>query len=125
MLQLSLDRPGDHLFVRAATAGAITVVDRTLSKSFVLTPTQTIDNWSVREVAALDAAALAPIFALQPEVVILATGARIVFPPARVRAEFLTRGIGVETMDNAAASRTFNVLAGEGRRVAAAFIVPG
>lgn len=124
MLQLSLDRPGDYLFVRAAATDAITVIDRTLTRSFVLTPSATID-WPVREVAALDAAALAPILALKPEVVILGTGSRIVFPPARVLAEFLTRGIGVEAMDNAAASRTFNVLAGEGRRVAAAFILPG
>jgi uncharacterized protein len=34
----------------------------------------------------------------------------------------LTRGIGIEIMDNAAAARTFNVLAGEGRRVVAAFV---
>ena len=36
MLQLSLNRPGEHLFVRAASADAITVVDRTLTTSFVL-----------------------------------------------------------------------------------------
>ena len=37
----------------------------------------------------------------------------------------LTRGIGIEVMDNAAAARTFNVLATEGRRVLAAFLLPG
>ena len=35
----------------------------------------------------------------------------------------LTRGIGIEVMDNAAAARTFNVLATEGRRVVAAFLI--
>ena len=65
------------------------------------------------------------ILALQPEVVLLGTGARAVFPPQAVLAQFLKRGIGLETMDNAAAARTFNVLAGEGRRVVAVFLLPG
>jgi hypothetical protein len=62
---------------------------------------------------------------LEPEVVLLGTGARITFPPAAVLAEFLKRGIGLETMDNAAAARTFNVLIGEGRRAVAVFLLPG
>ena len=40
-----------------------------------------------------------------------------------VMATCLTRGIGIEVMDNAAAARTFNVLATEGRRVVAAFLI--
>ena len=47
------------------------------------------------------------------------------FPPQAVLAQFLRRGIGLETMDNAAAARTFNVLAGEGRNVVAMFLLPG
>ena len=35
----------------------------------------------------------------------------------------VTRGIGLETMTNAAAARTFNVLASEGRRVVAGFVL--
>ena len=35
----------------------------------------------------------------------------------------LSRGIGLEAMDNAAAARTFTVLAGEGRRVVAGFLI--
>ena len=37
--------------------------------------------------------------------------------------EFLKRGIGLETMDNAAVARTFNVLVGEGRRAVAVFLL--
>ena len=53
----------------------------------------------------------------------LGTGAAQVFPPAAVMAACLSRGIGIEVMTNAAAARTFNVLAGEGRRVVAGFIL--
>lgn len=123
-MQLSLNRPGEYLFVRKVAATAITVVDRDLDRSFILAPDRAIEDWAIRDVAALDEAAIAPILALEPAVVILGSGSRIVFPSQAVLASFLTRGVGVEVMDNAAAARTFNVLAGEGRRVVAAFLLP-
>jgi uncharacterized protein len=61
---------------------------------------------------------------LQPEVVLLGTGVRQQFPPAAFMAGFLRKGIGIEVMDNAAAARTYDLLASEGRRVVAAFILP-
>ncbi|HOV58509.1 MAG TPA: Mth938-like domain-containing protein [Rhodanobacteraceae bacterium] len=125
MLQLSLNRPGEHLFVRAASAEAITVVDRVLTRSFLLAADRAQEVWPVQDLAQLDATAIDAVLALRPEVVILGTGARAVFPPPAVQAQFLQRGIGLETMDNAAAARTFNVLVSEGRRAVAAFILPG
>lgn len=123
-MQLSLNRPGEYLFVRKVDAAAITVVDRALERSFVLAPDRAVEDWPVAAVAELDEAAIAPILELTPAVVILGSGPRIVFPTQQVLAAFLRRGIGLEVMDNAAAARTFNVLASEGRRVVAAFILP-
>ena len=57
--------------------------------------------------------------------VLLGTGERQVFPPAAAMAAGLRRGVGIEVMTNAAAARTFNVLASEGRKVVAGFILPG
>jgi uncharacterized protein len=123
-MQLSLNRPGEYLFVRKVDAAAITVVDRALERSFVLALDRAVEDWPVAAVAELDEAAIAPILELAPAVVILGSGPRIVFPTQQVLAAFLQRGIGLEVMDNAAAARTFNVLASEGRRVVAAFILP-
>ena len=123
-MQLTLNRPGEYLFVRAVGSAAITVVDRALTASFVLAPERAVEHWPVTDVAAIDDAAVAAILALEPAVVILGSGARIVFPPQAVLAQFLKRGIGVEVMDNAAAARTYNVLVSEGRRVVAAFVLP-
>ncbi|NJR44019.1 hypothetical protein HC761_00670 [bacterium] len=52
-----------------------------------------------------------------PDVVLLGTGLRLQFPRAEIRAAFLSRRIGLEVMDIAAAARTFNVLLGEQRKV--------
>ncbi len=60
---------------------------------------------------------------LQPEVAIFGSGERIRFPkPAWLR-ELVSRGIGIETMDTAAACRTYNILAQEGRQVAVALLL--
>ena len=62
---------------------------------------------------------------LKPELVLLGTGSRQQFPPAAFLAGFLRKGVGIEVMDNAAAARTYDLLAAEGRRVIVAFILPG
>jgi uncharacterized protein len=60
---------------------------------------------------------------LDPELIVFGTGERIRFPnPAWLQGLYAKR-IGVETMDTQAACRTFNFLAGEGRRVVAALLL--
>lgn len=124
-MQLTEHRNDRQFFLRHADAQSVVVVDRTMQRSFALSATQFIENFPAQAPDRIDAAAVDAILALQPEVVLLGTGARAVFPPQAVLAQFLKRGIGLETMDNAAAARTFNVLAGEGRRVVAVFLLPG
>ena len=124
-MQLTEHRNDRQFFLRHADAHSVVVVDRTLQRSFVLSATQVVENFPAQAPDQIDTAAVESILALQPEVVLLGTGARAVFPPQAVLARFLKRGIGLETMDSAAAARTFNVLAGEGRRVVAVFLLPG
>jgi uncharacterized protein len=58
-----------------------------------------------------------------PDVVILGTGARQRFIHPRLTAALTMRRIGVECMDNQAACRTYNILMGEGRKVALALVI--
>ena len=125
-MQLSHELPDYAFTLRSADGRHARVNDLTLTDSFILSPQQLVENWSVRDSAALTADDLAPLLALQPEVVLLGTGERQVFPPATVMAACLSQGVGLEVMTNAAAARTFNVLAGESRRVVAGFLLaPG
>ncbi|TPG05012.1 hypothetical protein EAH75_02530 [Rhodanobacter glycinis] len=123
-MDLSLDRPEGYLLVRRAGARTITLIDRELAASFLLAPDRVIENWPVDAAVMLDVSHVDALLALQPELVILGTGERQVFPAAAFMAGFLRKGIGIEVMDNAAAARTYNLLAGEGRRVVAGFILP-
>jgi len=71
---------------------------------------------------ALDESHFAALAALQPELVIFGSGSRIRFPRPQLLRPLIERRIGIETMDTAAACRTYNVLLAEGRTVVAALL---
>ena len=85
----------------------------------------TLTPWPPRSVDEVTVESLAPLFALQPEVVVLSTGSTQKFPRAALRAEFAARRIGLEVMEVGAACRTYNVLVSEERKVLAAVLLPG
>ena len=58
-----------------------------------------------------------------PELVLLGSGTRLRFVAPALLRPLIEQRIGVETMDTPAACRTFNILAGEGRRVVAALLI--
>ena len=122
-MHLTLERPDHEYFLRGADGQAALVNDRRLTSSFVLAPGALVEGWLASDARTLSVAQLEPMLALSPEVILLGCGATQVFPPAATLAACLGRGIGLEVMTNAAAARTFNVLAGEGRRVVAGFIL--
>jgi len=124
-MDLVFERPDFNYVLRGADGAGAQVNDRTLVRSFIVTRDRLVEDWPARDVGALDAIAIQPLLDLAPEVVLLGTGETQGFPPPAVMAAFLQRGIGIEPMTNAACARTFNVLAGEGRVVAAAFLLPG
>ena len=78
--------------------------------------------WPVASFEALSAEHFAVLAAIKPELVIFGSGARLRFLRPAVLRPLIDKGIGVETMDTAAACRTYNVLLGEGRAVVAALL---
>jgi len=124
-MQLNLEHPDQAYYLRGADGVSARVNDRQLDASFILSPDTLVESWPVREVKAMTPQDLDAVLALKPEVILLGSGATQAFPPAAVLAHCLRSGVGLETMTNAAAARTFNVLAGEGRRVVAAFVLAG
>ena len=78
--------------------------------------------WTADSFEALGADHFARIAALEPELVIFGSGARLRFPAPALLRPLIDAGIGVETMDTAAACRTYNVLLAEGRSVVAGLL---
>ena len=123
-MQLNLERPDYTWFLRGADGSHALVNERSIEKSFVIAPEALIEDWPVSSARAMQPGDLAPLLELKPEVLVLGTGPTQQFPPPAVLHACLSKGVGLEVMDNAAAARTYSVLAGEGRRVVAGFIFP-
>jgi len=113
---------GHHL-VRRVSPASVTVDEREFTASFVLAPDRCESDFAPRRIEDLDEDAIARILDFNPELVLLGTGSKQRFPKPAQAAAFLKRGVGIEAMDNAAAARTFNLLASEARRVVAVFLI--
>ncbi len=82
-----------------------------------------VRRWAPARIEELQSSHFEQALSLQPELVIFGSGARHRFVSAALLRCLIERGIGVETMDTAAACRTYNVLASEGRAVLAALLL--
>ena len=82
-----------------------------------------VQTWPVTRFEDLTQEHFEAVIALAPELVIFGSGRRLRFPPPGLLRGLIERRVGVETMDTAAACRTYNVLASEGRSVVAALLL--
>jgi uncharacterized protein len=108
-----------NLVIRSVSEDTIRINEQSYSESVVLTAQDLLGTWPHKPVADLAPTDFDIVFETDPEVVLLGTGSTNLFPPRELTFAFARKGIGLEVMDTAAAARTFNVLANEGRRVAA------
>jgi uncharacterized protein len=107
-----------HL-IRAYAAGELRINNDVYRDTVIVSASQVVLLPDIRDLSALVTFDPARILGLDPELILLGTGQRQVFPAASFRAQFLKAGIGFEVMDTGAACRTFNVLVAEQRRVVA------
>ncbi len=104
-------------------AGRIWVGTVAFSHSILVPWQGEVQPWGATQAAELTAADFERLAQLKPEVVIFGSGARIHFVSPALQRVLFEQRIGVETMDTAAACRTYNVLASERRRVLAALLL--
>ena len=94
-------------------------------ENLVLTADAVTTGFAPAGFEGLAEADFAPLAEARPDVVLLGTGGALRFPHPRLTRALVAAQIGLEVMDTAAACRTYNILAAEGRRVAAALLIAG
>jgi uncharacterized protein len=105
--------------------GAVWVNNQRFGGSLLVPWKGEVRAWSALDHATLAAEHFQQVLALRPELVIFGSGARLRFIAAALYRSLIDARIGLETMDTAAACRTYNVLAAEGRSVVAALLPAG
>ncbi len=122
-MKLHLANTGSQNVFTACGAGFVAVNRRRIETSVIVLPEQLIEPWSVTALTSMTEADFQTLAALPVEVVLLGTGGRLRFPHPRHGEPLRQANIGLEVMDTPAACRTYNILLGEGRRVAAALLI--
>ncbi len=112
-----------HLYsINAYEDDSISVSEKQYKNSFLLSPT-TLTEWPVHSLDDFTTEHCQQILELNPQVVLLGTGAKQIFPTPEIYAFFGKHQIGLEVMANHAACRTFNILVAEDRDVVVGFIL--
>ncbi len=121
-MKLQADRiEGQNAIARHGPGGVI-VNGAEYRESVIVPWTGAVGPWKADRFDALTASHFEMLAALKPELVIFGSGPRIRFVKPALLKALISRRIGVETMDTAAACRTYNVLLAEDRSVVAALL---
>ncbi|PZP36509.1 MAG: hypothetical protein DI603_00640 [Roseateles depolymerans] len=122
-MKFQLDQPQDGNNISRHDSQGVWVNGQLHARS-VLVPWQgVVTPWTPSRFEELQAAHFEAIRALQPELVIFGSGSRLRFPRPELWRALPEARVGFEVMDLAAACRTYNVLASEGRNVLAALLI--
>jgi uncharacterized protein len=124
-MKLHADKP-DVQTITAYGEGWVAVDGQRHLSSLVLSSSGRLVPWDCSRFDALTAGHFDSLLELSPEppeLVVFGSGARLRFPHPALVKRLIERRIGIETMDTEAACRTYNILAGEGRRVVVALLI--
>jgi uncharacterized protein len=122
-LKLLADPRTTFLAITAYGDAHVAVNGRSLRRSLLLLPDRIDELWGPLEYAALAREHIMPLAALVCDVLLLGTGVKQRFPPPALLRPLIEVGRAIEVMSTQAACRTYNILAAEGRLVAAALII--
>ncbi len=124
MVNVIIDQPDCDFYIKHYQDGQLTLnTGEQIQESMLYFVDQVPQAWPITDIAGLSQLHFQPIIDYQPEVMILGTGERQIFPGMERLLPLQSQGIGVEIMHNIAACQTFNLLADEGRKVLLALIV--
>lgn len=114
--------PYNDLNITACDGYSCEINKKTYHQSFLLYQNQIIP-WHVSSVEQINAETLTPIVKLQPDCVIIGTGIDFHFLEPEIMQALINKQIGYECMKSITACGSYQLLAGDGRKVLAAIIL--
>ncbi len=117
------EKPAGNYIINGYSKNTVTINHECYENSLYLSPNKLITPIPFQTSLDLTRDGLEFIIQMRPEIVLLGSGKSLEFPSASIIAHFASNNIGFETMDHAAACRTYSVLSTEHRDVGALFLL--
>ncbi len=121
-MQFNLESNFAKYQINGYTANSVTVNNQIYTQSILIMP-QHFSLWDLKTTANLSQQNLLALAELKPEIILLGTGAKLIFPDPVLTQVLFANRTGLEIMTTAAACRTYTALTAEGRNVLAALCI--
>lgn len=121
-MQISRESNEAQYQITSYTADSITINEQVCTTSVLIMPQQ-LSVWPVKNVQDITAQTFLELIHLNPEIILIGTGALPGFIDPSITSVIYTSKIGLEVMTTSAACRTYTALTAEGRKVLAALII--
>ncbi len=115
-MQLQLNTDESINLIHSYQNAQIRIDEERYTSGVIVTPEQ-LHSLDLNTVYELKAEHFEMLLPYRPEMVILGTGPTQIFPEFSLSKCLISNQIGLEVMNSSAACRTYNVLAGDGRKV--------
>jgi len=122
-MKFAQDSQDEGYVITAYDNNAVSINGKPFQQSLIITRDKLNKNWAISSVALLQAEHIDQLLAFSPELIIIGTGDKLIFPAVDVYSGIIQHGIGVDFMDTRAACRTYNILISESRHVVAGLIL--
>ncbi len=122
-MKFAQDSQEDGYVITAYDVDTVSINGKPFNQSLLVSQNQFNDSWGVANIESLAAEHISQVLSFNPELIIIGTGQKLIFPPVEVYSDIIKHGIGVDFMDTHAACRTYNILVSEGRSVVAGLIL--
>lgn len=122
-MKFAQDSQQDGYVITAYDDDTVSINGKRFSQSLIIANKQLDENWDITGIELLASNHIDQVLSFKPELIIIGTGSKLIFPAVEVYSTIIRLGIGVDFMDTRAACRTYNILMSEGRDVVAGLIL--
>ena len=123
-MQITEEKNSGRYIITGYGKGFITVNEVSYQQNLIISPQELVTGWNIESPGDISYTDIQVIQNWHPEIVLIGSGEKQIFPEGDLIYQFMKQGIGCEVMDSAAACRTYNILLGESRNIAAAILTP-
>lgn len=122
-MKFAQDSQDDGYVITAYDIDSVSINGQPFKQSLVVANAQLNENWDLAGIESLTPEHIELVLSFEPELILIGTGSKLIFPEVEIYSSIIERGIGVDFMDTGAACRTYNILMSEGRDVVAGLIL--
>ena len=122
-MKFAQDSQDEGYVITAYDDASVSINGKPFQQSLIVTPSKLEENWAISAITLLEQRHVEQLLALNPELIIIGTGDKLVFPAVEIYSSIIQHGIGIDFMDTGAACRTYNILMSEDRDVVAGLIL--